>query len=224
MWKGLLFAAFVKIEYIWISNSHLMTKEQEILAVAEEEFFRNGYLSTSMVTVARRAGVTHAMVNYYFRSKEQLFLKILDTHTYSFIENLRPIMREDGDFVDTLVAAADVVFDTLNADRMFPFLIQDIAKSAPELLERYRQPVERFASEMLSRHSARLSKHIASGTVARTGMKEMLENMLLLVVSPFLMIPTLENVCHLDATEIDGYLSRRKAEMELVLRSRYSAR
>lgn len=47
-----------------------MTKEEIIFKVAEEEFISNGYLSTSMVTVAKRAGVTHAMVNYYFRSKE----------------------------------------------------------------------------------------------------------------------------------------------------------
>ena len=47
-----------------------MTKEEIIFKVAEEEFISNGYLSTSMVTVAKRAGVTYAMVNYYFRSKK----------------------------------------------------------------------------------------------------------------------------------------------------------
>ena len=49
-----------------------MTKEEEILKAAEEEFFKNGYDATSTATIARNTGVTHAMVNYYFRTKERL--------------------------------------------------------------------------------------------------------------------------------------------------------
>ena len=183
-----------------------MTKEERILKIAEEEFFRNGYSGTSMVTVSRRAGVTHAMVNYYFRSKEQLFLKILDNHTYSFIENLRPIMKEDGDFLDTLVRAAGIVFDTLNEDRMLPFLIQDVAKSEPELLERYRQPLESVAMSTIEKHSARLSQRIAAGSISKAEISDVLENLLILVVSPFLMIPTLENVCHWGPEKINEFL------------------
>lgn len=199
-----------------------MTKEERILEIAEEEFFRNGYSGTSMVTVSRRAGVTHAMVNYYFRSKEQLFLRILDNHTYSFIENLRPIMKENGDFLDTLVKAADIIFDTLNDDRRLPFLIQDVAKCEPGLLERYRKPLEGFALGTVAKHSARLSERIADGSVAQTGMSDVLENLLILVASPFLMIPTLENAFHFSPEKINDFLSRRKAEIELILRGRYS--
>lgn len=199
-----------------------MTKEQEIQAVAEEEFYHNGYQATSMVTVARRAGVTHAMVNYYYRSKEQLFLKILDSHTYSFIENLRPVMKEDCDFIQALIDVSDYVFDTLNADRMFPSLILDVIRTAPEMLDRYRESAESFASETIGRHSARLNKEIKEGRIVETSMKEILENILMLAASPFLLIPTLENVCRLSAEDIDNYLSRRKKEIAAIIRSRYS--
>lgn len=201
-----------------------MTKEQEILAAAEDEFYHNGYLATSMVTVAKRAGVTHAMVNYYYRSKEQLFLKILDTHIYQFIENLRPIMKEDGDFLDTLVDAVGTVFDTLNADRMFPSLILDVVRTAPELLERYRTSVEDFSTDAIRRHSARLEKEIKAGRILNTTIREMLDNILLLTASPFLMIPTLEKVCRFGQNEIDDYLARRKKEIAVIIRTRYSIR
>lgn len=199
-----------------------MTKEQEILLAAEDEFYHNGYQATSMVTVARRAGVTHAMVNYYFRSKEQLFLKILDDHTYSFIENLRPVMRGDGDFVQVLIDVASYVFDSFNSDRMFPSLILDVVRTAPEMLERYRTPVEKFFRETIGRHSVRLRKEIEEGRIADSSMREMLENILMLAASPFLMIPTLENVCRLGEEEIEEYLSRRKEEIRVIIRSRYS--
>ncbi len=199
-----------------------MTKVEEILIAAEDEFYRNGYNGTSMVTVARRAGVTHAMVNYYFRSKEQLFLKILDSHTYTFIERLRSIMKENADFIQTAVDAADSIFDVLNDDRKFPFLIQDVARSAPELLERYRTPVETSVRSLLENHSSRLAAQIEAGAISETSMKGLLENLIYLVVSPFLLIPTLENVCGMSADRIDDYLSRRKKEIETLIRARYT--
>lgn len=199
-----------------------MTKEEEILQIAEEEFYKNGYQGTSMVSVAKRAGVTHAMVNYYFRSKEQLFLKILDTHTFSFLEKIRPIMKENADFVQTTVDAANSLFDTFNEDRILPFLLQDVARSAPELLDRYREPVEKFVGEAMEKHSQMLSEQVAAGRVRETTMMEMLENVLLLVISSFQIIPTLEKICHLDESKIDNYLVRRKKEIEQLIRSRYS--
>lgn len=198
-----------------------MTKEQEILSIAEDEFYHNGYMATSMVTVARRAGVTHAMVNYYYRSKEQLFLKILDSHMNSFIENLRPVMKEGGDFIQVLVDAAGSVFDSFNADRMFPSLLLDVIRTAPEMLERYREQAQSFASETIERHSVRLRKEIEAGRMADTTMMEIVENILLLTSSPFLIIPTLENLCRMKSADIDAYLSLRRQEIEAVIRTRY---
>lgn len=198
-----------------------MTKEEEILMVAEDEFFRNGYPGTSMVTVAKRAGVTHAMVNYYFRSKEQLFLKILDNHTYAFIERLRDIMKEGADFVQTAVDSANSVFDLLNEDRKFPFLIQDVARSAPELLERYRAPFETSMKSFIDNHSRRLSAQVQAGTISETSMTGLLENLFFLVFSAFLIVPTLENVCGLSPDGVDAYLAGRKKEIETIIRSRY---
>lgn len=199
-----------------------MAKEDEILKIAEEEFHRNGYVATSMVNVARRAGVTHAMVNYYFRSKEQLFLRILDKHSQAFIARLKSIMKEGADFVQTSVDTANSLFDTLNEDRMFPFLIQDVARTEPELLEKYREPMENFLVETSGRHSPMLREQIETGIVRETTMKEILENIMLLVTSSFLVLPTLENLAGLSPAEIDVFLARRKSETEALIRSRYT--
>lgn len=199
-----------------------MTKEDEILIIAEDEFYRNGYMATSMVTVAKRAGVTHAMVNYYFRSKEQLFLKILDKHTYSFIERLRSIMKEKADFVQMAVDAVDSLFDMLSEDRTFPSLLYDVARTAPELFERYRMPMEAYVETLMSRHSDKLNEQIEAGSIMPTTMKELLENLLILVTSSFLFIPAMENVSGFTQEQVDTYLARRKKEVEAIIKARYS--
>lgn len=50
---------------------------QRIVAVAREEFIAHGARSTSIRTVARRAGITAGNVYNYFRSKDELFCEVL---------------------------------------------------------------------------------------------------------------------------------------------------
>ncbi len=51
--------------------------EQTILEAAEAEFMEKGYANAKMLSIARRAGVAHSMLHYYYRSKENLFQTIL---------------------------------------------------------------------------------------------------------------------------------------------------
>ena len=94
-----------------------MTKEQEILNAAEEEFFRNGYDATSTAVIAKRAGVTHAMVNYYFRSKEEILEYVTKEFGYDISETLDQ-MRERHEHVescqDSLPKALKSFFDGKN--------------------------------------------------------------------------------------------------------------
>ena len=53
--------------------------ESEILKAAEQEFMLKGFDGAKTTSIAHAAGVTHAMLHYYFRTKEQLFERIL-TH------------------------------------------------------------------------------------------------------------------------------------------------
>lgn len=51
--------------------------EQLILEAAEQEFFTKGFGGARTAVIAEKAGVTHAMLHYYFRKKEYLFERIV---------------------------------------------------------------------------------------------------------------------------------------------------
>ena len=61
-----------------MSEQEKQTKEQLILTAAEQEFLTKGYDGARTTSIAKAAGVTHAMLHYYFRTKEQLFERIVD--------------------------------------------------------------------------------------------------------------------------------------------------
>jgi len=53
------------------------TSETAILEAAEKEFLNKGFAAARTTSIAEAAGVTHSMLHYYYRTKEQLFEKIL---------------------------------------------------------------------------------------------------------------------------------------------------
>lgn len=59
------------------NRSDINDTEKKILSAAETEFMNKGFAGARTTTIAEAAGVTHAMLHYYFRTKEKLFEKII---------------------------------------------------------------------------------------------------------------------------------------------------
>ena len=88
--------------------------EQRLLQAAEREFFEKGFAGARTTSIAESAGVTHAMLHYYFRTKVKLFEKIisnkmsslgelmLNSLTHSdlpLFEKIRTIINRHLDFI-----------------------------------------------------------------------------------------------------------------------------
>lgn len=194
-----------------------MSIEEKILAAAEEEFYLSGFDASSTAKIAKRVGVTHAMVNYYYRTKEQLFLRILDGHVDKALSALRQVMREHREVEETLRRTAVVLFGLFDEDRSFPFLLLDASRSHPEYLSRYRDRILESDRNILDAHAKRLEASLPDGDVAG-----MFETVLSLSYTPFLHIPFLRNVVGYSGEQVDDYLRRRKEEIVTLLANRYS--
>lgn len=66
---------------------------KKLLAAAREALIEAGHQSATVKEIARRAGVNHGLVHHYFKSKEALFVELLESEdTYSshgLVEALR---------------------------------------------------------------------------------------------------------------------------------------
>ena len=70
-------------------------KKDHILDVAEKVFSDKGFDGASTRLISSEAGVNMAMLNYYFGSKEGLFLAIFDRKISSFQDILQNIGNDD---------------------------------------------------------------------------------------------------------------------------------
>lgn len=76
--------------------------EQIILDAAAGEFFEKGYEGAKMLSIAKRAGVAHSMLHYYYRSKENLFQAVVLRKAYEIVPLFREVFEQDLPFEETL--------------------------------------------------------------------------------------------------------------------------
>jgi AcrR family transcriptional regulator len=69
-----------------------------ILEAAYRRLAREGYAALSMREIGRDAGVNHALINYHFRTKDQLVIAVLDEANRRLLERQERMYREPGEF------------------------------------------------------------------------------------------------------------------------------
>lgn len=72
----------------------------KILEAAFKRLSREGYAALSVREIARDAGVNHALINYHFRSKDQLVIEVLDAANRQLLERQQRMYGEPGSFAE----------------------------------------------------------------------------------------------------------------------------
>lgn len=163
---------------------------------AEELFLDRGYMLATTVKIAERAGVTHAMLHYYFRTKEQIFLKVLDKNLNGFIEAVRPVMTAtgNGNVWETLKGGITVFFDYLNTHRRLAPMLYDVLRNNPELLRSYRKGLAEMSERVRTSHVTMLRKEMDGGRMNRTDIGQLFYSIMTMCISTFLTIPVLDGM------------------------------
>ncbi|MDE6050897.1 MAG: TetR/AcrR family transcriptional regulator [Paramuribaculum sp.] len=86
-----------------VSNNNPPDTESRILIAAEQEFMAKGYAGARTTSIAEAAGVTHAMLHYYFRTKDKLFERIIAEKTALLKELMLGSIDSSDLPLDTLI-------------------------------------------------------------------------------------------------------------------------
>lgn len=84
-----------------------------ILDAAFRRLADDGYAALSLREIARDAGVNHALINYHFRTKDQLVIEVLDEANRQLLERQRHMYAEPGGFAQKWAAARRFYADDL---------------------------------------------------------------------------------------------------------------
>lgn len=192
-------------------------KEQEILLAAEKLFAEKGFKGATTSLIAAEAGVTHAMLHYYFRTKEQIFLKVCDSYMEEVRSELRPIMEPAVYDVKLIKTVTEICFDFFSSHSGQMILFLEVAKERPELLEEYVAELGRYMGGALTAHQERTEAAVREGKINDISFSDLLLDIVSVCASPFFFEPVVDNIMKMDAARKKEFLeSRRREAVELI--------
>lgn len=196
------------------SNSIHRNTEQNIMAAAEELFLEKGYRAATTMKIAEKAGVTHAMLHYYFRTKEQIFIKVLDKNQQELFSFVRPIMTMNTENAwETIKGAISLFYDFLNSHRRYAPMIYDVQSQNPELLNRYKKNTLEILGSLVAKHKEMLEKEMEAGRMNKVDVFQLFYNMLSMCAITFLSVHAIEDLFSHTPERIDEFVAKRKEEI-----------
>ena len=189
------------------------TKEEAILAAAEREFLTKGFDGARTTSIAEGAGVTHAMLHYYFRTKENIFERILDEKMRLMGESVITAFGLPGlPLRERLKEGISRHFDFLAANPDLPRFIVNEVTSKPERYEMMRQRIQPVVTVLVSGVQRELDEAAERGEMEPMDMRHLMLDILSLNVFPFIAYPIILPLIGDLANDRDAFLEQRKRE------------
>lgn len=109
--------------------------EQKIKEAARKVFTEKGFAATRTRDIAEESGYNLALINYYFRSKENLFNIIMIESLQLFVGSMIPILNDrETTLMQKVETMVDHYIDMLIANPNIPFFVMNAVNNNPQEL------------------------------------------------------------------------------------------
>lgn len=182
--------------------------EARIKEAARTIFMQKGYAATGVRDIAQAAGINIALLNYYFRSKKNLFDLVMLEKVQEFSGELQQIMlTEETTLREKVALIAAFYIDLLLAQPELPVFIFSELRAHPDKL------VDALGVKKLLVHS-RFAEQLREELGGRPGAPnpfQYIMSLLGLAIFPFVARPMLQLVGGQDDAAFTALMQERKA-------------
>ncbi len=198
-------------------------KEPAILQAAEEEFLAKGFAGARTAEIARKAGVTHAMLNYYFKNKEQLFEKIVLAKFELILHTIPPVLlNTELPITERVRQGISQHFDLVKENAVLPrFVVNEIAQH-PAYLATLQAKLATAIGAALQRFQADLNDAHARGEICQIDAFTLMFDIISLNIFVFMATPLIQPIMQNMGLDLDSVLEQRKEENIQVILKRLS--
>lgn len=114
------------------TNNNEASTEEKIKKAADTVFTRKGYAATRTREIAEEAGTNVALLNYYFRSKENLFHLIMKEKVVKLSTTLFPMLNSSATSLDEKIQQlTNFYIDTISQDPNIAIFILSEIRNNP---------------------------------------------------------------------------------------------
>lgn len=136
------------------------SSEEKIKEAAKSVFLKKGFTGTTARDIAEAAGMNIALTNYYFRSKEKLFLEIFRDLFKLYSENTLEILKKPISLKEKLISLIEVDYQLMKTEpSLVLFIMNEIHRDPINILPELSQ-----LKEVISSHfSAQIAEEVKMG-------------------------------------------------------------
>lgn len=165
-----------------MSNEEL-TRQEEILQAARQEFINEGFSGARLQGIADNIGVTKAMIHYYFDTKENLFAEVYRDASKKLISGLMDTLEESTPLFQKIDAFIDEAIDRFNehAD-VVGFVVNELDRHPEKTTEIFRAAKAYDSSSF----DEQLEEAASNYEIAPAQSNQIVANMLSLCMFPFI--------------------------------------
>ena len=193
-----------------MGNIKERSTEEKIVQAAEKIFVRDGYDGARMKDIAEEAGINKALLHYYFRSKANLFEKILHSKLSAFLPQVTMAVKGEASIHDKFEGLVDGYLNMLQSNPQLPMFI---------LFSIYRNPdfAQRLPREIFTTLIAFFKKAMRAKQLKRVDPEHLLINIMSMCVFPYVARPMATHMMGKTTVEYNDFLAKRKKEILKVL-------
>jgi TetR/AcrR family transcriptional regulator len=156
--------------------------EQKIFDAATELFLEKGVDRTSVREIAAKAEINLALMNYYFRSKENLFMSIFSQLVKKNSKKLIKILDSEIGLEDKIRQYVHVYIDMLSENPLLVSFVMAILHRSRERITEMKVISSLYSTDQFAQQLVEEGK---KGNIRRTDPTQLFVDMLSLIAFPF---------------------------------------
>ncbi|MEQ8551562.1 MAG: TetR/AcrR family transcriptional regulator [Cyclobacteriaceae bacterium] len=182
--------------------------EDTIKQVARAMFIQKGFTGTTTREIASEAGTNLALVNYYFRSKEQLFKQIMLESLHEFFESVVDIFNDNNTTLEIkLERLVERYIDQLTQHPDIPMFILSEIRSNPEIFFKEFLQGTKIRQTVLFNQ---LTTHLKEKQQHKINPIHIMMNVMSMTLFPFIVKPMVSQVTEMSENEYQALMQERK--------------
>ena len=191
-----------------MSNTNSISTEERIKAAARKVFHQKGFAGTRTRDIAEEAGINHAMLNYYFRSKKKLFEIVMTETMAYFFQGVGTILNDESTSLEEKIerVVANYINLLLEEPELPTFMFNEV-RANPEPFVANTPILKALEHSVLARQYA---EAVAQGRITEPNLMHTVLNVISLVIFPFIAQPIFTALSRTDKEAYKSLMLQRK--------------
>ena len=182
--------------------------EQAILKAAEELFLEQGFEQTTTKQIAQRAGCNQALLHYYYRTKDNLFVQIFEEKAKFIATHFLDINLTAQTLEERISQMVELHFELFRKNpRLVPFLLKEVL-SDPVRVAPILDKIKQYMVKIFGKIDEALHEEIEKGAARPVSTLNVILTLVSLDMAPFIIAPVLQRVLDLTDEQLSDIISK----------------